>query len=1223
MQEAPALALELTVQCPGVSNDSSIPTGADHAAPVSAEAGQERDKASSRRFTDPQQAVAAALMVVMKHAMEDGREAALAAKQTLVSNNPSTQPFLAMLPDDGPLPSVQHVEQQASEQLLDSLTKLAKQLDAALSQPLEVFSRSAQCTTHKTAMESLASKGRVYERQQRMHQLDQTMARHKRRLTSQGLVMECLQALEQMGVPGALVALTSTFMQTYRLLRDEEYWHEPATEHRADLDQLLPGVLDVLVEDPDADFSRACGLMRLVPSIRAALQAYENRATQPLATHPTAALLVYCIIRAEPRTDPPGTPLLQGSGQLIVATAAPNPHAMETPPERTQLSPNGMAVPMRTPGDPKSLVKAWCPTDVWPILEAVMDYMKLSDPDHMLEKLLNRKEESPKTALLELFEGNMEMLYCAIDPKNADMLDPGELTPSVRSAFQAISARVGPGNVERVYWLKVSMTTNGSANKIQQAGETSASRFWLLRALAQLANLRLYHAEDATNFAAEDALLPGISHKLLDVRDIQKLDCYKPEYPTKQLKSFRKAVHAVEEAVLRQDKAARSLGKSLSTHLTELAGRSRHGGRLWQEDVNYLIAILADRVGPEICKPAISQGPSGRARDASDIRSVIDSGFNILTPDGHATYGALQKVFPGFPAPNSVPEITKPEKEQAAKLVEQQIQVHKHIASLQKRPLRYHLEALWKQQRFEYRHGAGGEFREEVCRAALGITVDIAAAKKMHISMCVKAVLHGSSHASEERHFMVLLDKLASICAENADDSPQVDTISKALPGVWMCLFRLHTWPQGLDKGLKWLHQATKLISDITAQHARAALDKGIQIEEHIRKILAVPGFEDAEVELLVSYFQEVWAALTSKGAVSAPTGTTPANTSTSAEDLGSSALAEGPSAVAQEPGGPSTPQQDMHEAKKPNSGPDKKSLLKTEKKKAKKARQRAAKAQVAAQTAEAAGSESMVPGTAEGGSSAANMELPADVQPTEQAPGAGQISSEALSAAPDNPHSPKTPARSSEASASSRSSSVSPQPSLQLHVDMSHGQLDPYLPGPAAPAAQAAGPATEDEEPWQEVKASRRKPASQQAASKASMSKAPKQGRDAPNWQTSAASQSPSRDLQAAALHAEQTQPSQAPSNNAISAKASAAPQQALHSGLHCGASSSSQAAKEEDQDDENLCVVCWEELRAVIFYNCMHMVTCQGCAKDIMAAGGLCPMCRANIQSTIKTRF
>lgn len=31
----------------------------------------------------------------------------------------------------------------------------------------------------------------------------------------------------------------------------------------------------------------------------------------------------------------------------------------------------------------------------------------------------------------------------------------------------------------------------------------------------------------------------------------------------------------------------------------------------------------------------------------------------------------------------------------------------------------------------------------------------------------------------------------------------------------------------------------------------------------------------------------------------------------------------------------------------------------------------------------------------------------------------------------------------------------------------------------------------------------------------------------------------------------------------------------------------------------------------------------TCQGCARDIMAAGALCPMCRRNIQSTITARF
>ena len=38
-------------------------------------------------------------------------------------------------------------------------------------------------------------------------------------------------------------------------------------------------------------------------------------------------------------------------------------------------------------------------------------------------------------------------------------------------------------------------------------------------------------------------------------------------------------------------------------------------------------------------------------------------------------------------------------------------------------------------------------------------------------------------------------------------------------------------------------------------------------------------------------------------------------------------------------------------------------------------------------------------------------------------------------------------------------------------------------------------------------------------------------------------------------------------------------------------------QAAKtdrpaDEDPDDEDLCVVCWEKLREVILFNCMHMV-------------------------------
>ena len=121
--------------------------------------------ASSRRFSLDQQAVAAALMVVLKRAMKDSKEAAIAAKQTLAANNPATSTLLKMLPDEGPLPTMQQVERKASKQLRESLAKLAKQCEAASCKPLEVFSRSVQCTTHKTGAPRIV-KGRVTSRQQ-------------------------------------------------------------------------------------------------------------------------------------------------------------------------------------------------------------------------------------------------------------------------------------------------------------------------------------------------------------------------------------------------------------------------------------------------------------------------------------------------------------------------------------------------------------------------------------------------------------------------------------------------------------------------------------------------------------------------------------------------------------------------------------------------------------------------------------------------------------------------------------------------------------------------------------------------------------------------------------------------------------------------------------------------------------------------------------------------
>ncbi|CAL5223801.1 g6372 [Coccomyxa viridis] len=66
-----------------------------------------------------------------------------------------------------------------------------------------------------------------------------------------------------------------------------------------------------------------------------------------------------------------------------------------------------------------------------------------------------------------------------------------------------------------------------------------------------------------------------------------------------------------------------------------------------------------------------------------------------------------------------------------------------------------------------------------------------------------------------------------------------------------------------------------------------------------------------------------------------------------------------------------------------------------------------------------------------------------------------------------------------------------------------------------------------------------------------------------------------------------------------------------------------SESCTKGEDQDDEDLCIVCWEREREVIFCDCMHMCTCQSCASDVMAAGALCPMCRTRIHSTITVKF
>ena len=204
---------------------------ADHSGPLKKQAGS----ASSRRFSPAQQAVAAALMVVLKRAMQDGREAAIAAKLTLAANNPATSTLLKLLPDDGPLPTMQQVEQKASKRLRESLTKLAKQCESAGCKPLEVFTRSAQCTRSKEGpqrtVKGTMTSGQQYTPSNRL-QLDSVF---------QGSV----QFLQQLGVQESVARFILTLMRFVAMQQSPANRTTELPVAESDPNHMLPGELQL------------------------------------------------------------------------------------------------------------------------------------------------------------------------------------------------------------------------------------------------------------------------------------------------------------------------------------------------------------------------------------------------------------------------------------------------------------------------------------------------------------------------------------------------------------------------------------------------------------------------------------------------------------------------------------------------------------------------------------------------------------------------------------------------------------------------------------------------------------------------------------------------------------------------------------------------------------------------------------------------------------------
>merc|ERR1711907_669593 len=56
------------------------------------------------------------------------------------------------------------------------------------------------------------------------------------------------------------------------------------------------------------------------------------------------------------------------------------------------------------------------------------------------------------------------------------------------------------------------------------------------------------------------------------------------------------------------------------------------------------------------------------------------------------------------------------------------------------------------------------------------------------------------------------------------------------------------------------------------------------------------------------------------------------------------------------------------------------------------------------------------------------------------------------------------------------------------------------------------------------------------------------------------------------------------------------------------------------QEETEENLCVICTVNRRAVVFLPCGHMVSCKSCAQRLVQGGhAACPNCRSFISQQV----
>ncbi|CAL5227138.1 g10049 [Coccomyxa viridis] len=882
-------------------------------------------------------------------------------KEVLTSNMPRISLFLQLLPDEGELPS---------------LKQLAVPVTLRRQQRLQAIGKSLSLSVEPSETDKILMK---------LHDRVKILAQHgvgpKLRVLMLVTLHETMILLDfdskQSGAASVTAGAASSFT--------------------ACIDHILPGVLDGLLEHDNEDLTSVDALLRMVPPLERALESYRDRAKAANISLAQVVMLE-AAVQGWPRCAPHCTFL----PHLILTALAPGiatirlPLMDSTPPaalvasRSTQVTPEQGRMPRRL----AVVCLEACPSDVLTIFKEMLGTLDLTKEDPLLGKTLIEQEDRPKSPLTELFAGIGEELFCAVNSENVDMCpalisaaarhiwkfeaheDGVSITQYVQKKVKDLGFKAGelPAHVGRAIndicaRMQVDKSLVGFRDlhrdflkaMHRKLCKGTTVQVWILKALAQLAELRINHHIAGTVVKAGDALLPGVVFIMLDplVSKEQEINI---------------AVTAIETAVLKAAIAATDLKRGLKAHLYDLAGYAGPRRGACHHDVTHLIAILADRIAVGMSETAACQETQREAwsrawspldAHSPDMVLVMMSAYIVPVFPGRAAYATLQKELPGMPELEVFHAISKSELARAAKLVEQQIK-----------------------------------------------------AKRMHINMCIKTVMRGRTEGLN-LSILALLEKFMSICAEDDVSSPRMKAVTQALPvlfyGMLECLSRLHRWPHGLDKGAKWLTQATQLVRNITAQLARDAGRLGRRPERHIHIVLTVPGLHAVDAELLAELFKDFWPALSrevnaaASGLTAKPSMEATSRSPSSTSAASSASAGEQPSAAQAATGsnrkagqaqklsqqgsdgaanaaadvmegasgsivesvspGQSEPGQDAQEAAKPRAGlSEAKKAQKAEKRKAKKARQLAAKAQAhaAAQTAEVEGVVATEPGPTE-----------------------------------------------------------------------------------------------------------------------------------------------------------------------------------------------------------------------------------------------------------------